>query len=498
MIKRGSGILLHVTSLPSLYGIGDLGPEAYAFIDYLAENKQGFWQVLPFNPTDQVYGNSPYSSISAFAGNLLLISPEFMVRDGILSEEDIQPLPEFVNGQIDYGAVTEYKEKLFTSAYKLFTKKKKDAHYEAFLREHSFWLQDFALFVVLKSHFEGEEWSQWPDEIRNRDPATLAKFTKQFCDKIEKEKFLQYIFFKQWFALKQYANQKNIQIIGDIPIYVNYDSVDVWTHPEIFKLDKNKRPLYVAGVPPDYFSATGQLWGNPVYQWKELKKTDYAWWITRLKHTLSLCDWLRIDHFRGFAAYWQVPASETVAVKGKWVDGPRDHFFKVLSKHIHNLPIIAEDLGIITPDVEELIRKFNLPGMKVLLFAFDGESAKHPYVPHNHIKNCVVYTGTHDNNTVQGWFEKEASEESKQRLFRYLGRSLPAQEVHWEFIRLAMMSVADIVIVPMQDILGLGAEARMNLPGTAQGNWQWGLLPEYRSSLINTRLLEMTQMYGRA
>ncbi len=498
MLKRGSGILLHVTSLPSSYGIGDLGPEAYAFIDFLAENKQRFWQILPLNPTDQVYGNSPYSSVSAFAGNLLFISPELLVRDGFLCEKDLQPIPEFPHEQVNYKIVTKYKEKLLTKTHQLFSKKKKKPRYEAFCRTHSFWLQDFALFTVLKSHFKGKDWSRWPDEIRNRKPSELTALTKQFHEKIEREKFFQYIFFTQWLALKQHCSQKNIHIIGDIPIYVNYDSVDVWTHPEIFKLDKNKKPTHVAGVPPDYFSATGQLWGNPVYQWKELKKTSYAWWMTRLKHTLSLCDLLRIDHFRGFAAYWQIPVNETTAINGKWVDGPRDHFFELLRKQMPQLPIIAEDLGLITPDVKALIKKFNLPGMKVLLFAFDGDSADHPYVPHNHIKNCILYTGTHDNNTVQGWFAHEATAEAKQRLFRYLKRTLTAPDIHWEFIRMAMKSIANVAIIPMQDILGLNQESRMNQPGTGEGNWQWRLAPEYRTPTINPRLLEMTQMYGRA
>lgn len=497
MIKRGSGILLHISSLPSPYGIGDVGPNAYAFIDYLSENKQSFWQILPFTLTDQIYGNSPYSSMSAFAGNTLFISPAFMVRDGFLEENDLEPLPVFENERVDYTKVSEYKERLFSRAHQLFIKRKKNPRYEAFCKEHAFWLEDFALFAVLKNHHKGKEWAQWPAEIRERNPTALETCTTQLRNKIEKEKFLQYLFFTQWRSLKQYSAEKQVQIIGDIPIYVNYDSVDVWTHPEIFKLSKDKKPLFVAGVPPDYFSQTGQLWGNPVYEWKALKKTGYSWWLSRLKHTLNLCDVLRIDHFRGFVAYWQVPATETTAVNGKWQDGPGEHFFEMLRKQMPSLPIIAEDLGIITPDVEALIQKLDLPGMKVLLFAFDGDSARHPYVLHNHIKNCVVYTGTHDNNTARGWFEREATPEAKERIFRYLGRSLSAQEIHVEFMRMALMSVADAAIIPMQDVLGLDQNARMNIPGTVGTNWQWRLTPDYRSLSMSTPLLEMTQLYGR-
>jgi 4-alpha-glucanotransferase len=320
---------------------------------------------------------------------------------------------------------------------------------------------------------------------------------RELSDRIEREKYLQFVFFEQWLSLKSYAREKGIQIIGDIPIYVHCDSVDVWTNPEIFKLDEEKKPAFVAGVPPDYFSETGQLWGDPVYQWNGLRDRGYSWWLKRVEHNLQLFDLVRIDHFRGFAAYWEIPAGEKTAVRGKWVDGPGDDFFKILVKRFPRLPIIAEDLGIITPDVRKLMNRFKLPGMRVLLFAFGDDLATNPYVPHNYIKNCVVYTGTHDNNTVKGWFEGEATQEDKGRLFRYLGREVSVEEIPWELIKLAMMSVANLAIIPMQDILGLGTEARMNRPSITEGNWEWQLLSDQLKSSVTERLREMTEIYGR-
>ena len=496
-MRRGSGIFLHITSLPSPYGIGDLGPWAYRFADFLAETKQSFWQILPLTPTHPAHGNSPYHSISAFASNPLLISPDFMVRDGFLAKADIKPFPNCPKGQVDYDAVNAYKEKLFYLAYERFKKTRNNYEYERFFSENSHWLKDFARFAAFKAHFHGHVWSEWPQEIRDRRPEALKMLGRQLRHRIEMEKFLQYVFFQQWFSLKRYCNQKNIQIIGDIPIYVDYDSVDLWANPEIFKLDNEKRPYVIAGVPPDYFSETGQLWGNPIYRWDILKEMGYDWWVRRIEHNIKLFDLVRVDHFRGLVGYWEVPAGEGTAINGRWVEAPAEDFFKTMLKKFPYLPIIAEDLGYITPDVREIVHRFRFPGMKVLLFAFGDDLPRNPYIPHNLVSNCILYTGTHDNNTVRGWFEKEASPEDRKRLFQYLGREVLVDELHWELIRLAMMSVANVAIFPMQDILGLGGEARMNRPATTEGNWQWRLLPDQVAPDLAPKLLEMTEMYGR-
>jgi 4-alpha-glucanotransferase len=497
MNKRANGILLHITSLPSPFGIGDMGPEAYRFADFLAKGKQGFWQILPLNPTERIYGNAPYHSISAFAGNPLLISPDILVQDGFLTSEDCKPLPKESTGRVDYEIVVPYKEKLFNIAYEHFAKIKDRDEYEQFCTQNASWLDDFALFVALKAHFNGKAWSEWPPEVRDRQPEALQTLNKELHEGIEQEKFLQYLFSRQWFALKEYCNEKGVQIIGDIPIYVDYDSVDVWTHPEIFKLDAEGKPEAVAGVPPDYFSATGQLWGNPVYRWGVLKERKFDWWIQRMGHTLNLFDVVRIDHFRGLVAYWEVPAGEKTAINGQWVEAPVYDFFDVLRAHFPKLPVIAEDLGVITPDVREVMQHFELLGMKVLLFAFGEDNPMHPYLPHTYEKNTVVYTGTHDNNTVRGWFEREAKPKDKKRLFRYLGRKTSAQAISWELIRLAMMSVANLAIIPMQDILGLGAEARMNRPATGDSNWEWQLAPGELTPALADKLRTMTQIFGR-
>jgi len=498
MKRRGSGVLLHITSLSSPYGVGDLGSSAYRFVDFLYEAKQSFWQVLPLNPTDLAYGSSPYSSVSAFAANTLLISPEILMNEGLLTIKDSEPLPFFPEGQVNYNLVASYKKKILNCAYKRFKEKRKNYYeYEKFCEENSSWLEDFTLFVALKKHFNGRIWSRWPQEIRDRKPDYLQNLRDELQEEIEREKFFQYIFFKQWYSLKDYCNQRKIQLIGDIPIYVNYDSADVWANPGIFKLDEAKKPSSVAGVPPDYFSKTGQLWGNPLYRWDTLRQTGYKWWIQRIQHNLSLYDILRVDHFRGFVASWEVPAEERTAVNGRWIEAPARDFFNVLLKRFPYLPIIAEDLGVITSDVREIMREFGFPGMRVLLFAFGESPSRHPYAPHNYVRECVVYTGTHDNNTVRGWFEREATSKEKERLFCYLGRKVGKGDIHREFIRLAMVSVANVVIVPMQDILGLGEEARMNRPATTEGNWKWRLLPGQITPSIIQSLKEMTEIYGR-
>jgi 4-alpha-glucanotransferase len=498
MRRRGSGILLHITSLPSPYGMGDLGSGAYRFVDFLTETKQSFWQILPLNPTDPAYGSSPYHSISAFASNPLLISPELMVRDGLLSTSDVATVPDYPKGRVDYPAAIAFKERLFYLAHERFRNETQTHGYERFCSDNSSWLDDFALFVALKTHFHGKVWTEWPEEVRERQPEALEDLKGQLRERIELHKFLEYVFFQQWSSLRSYCNQRGIQIFGDIPIYVEHDGVDVWTNPEIFKLDSDNRPQVVAGVPPDYFSETGQLWGNPVYRWEALKETGYAWWIRRLQHNLKLFDLVRIDHFRGLIGYWEVPAGEKTAINGRWVEAPGEDLLNALHKRFPHLPVVAEDLGVITPDVREIMHRFELPGMKVLLFAFGEDLPTNPYIPHNLPTNCVLYTGTHDNNTVRGWYGREATPEIKERLFRYLGQEVSPERVHLELIRLAMMSVANMVIVPMQDILGLGEEARMNRPATTEGNWQWRLLPEQLKPSVAKRLLDMTELYGRA
>ncbi len=499
MNNRGSGILLHITSLPSPFGIGDLGPWAYRFADFLSQTRQAWWQVLPLSPTDQLSGNSPYSSISAYAGNTLLISPELLTEWGYLSLEDIAQHPPFPSERCDYSSVIPFKSKLLLRAYKKFKSGKINARaYEEFCSQHSAWLEDVALFSVIKNRFRGKVWSKWDKGLKDRDPGMLEHIRKDFHDAVEQEKFLQYLFFTQWFSLKSYCNKKGIRLVGDIPIYVNYDSVDVWTHPEIFKLNKQKQPIGVAGVPPDYFSATGQLWENPVYRWDILQTTGYHWWMQRIAHNCTLFDALRIDHFRGFVAFWEVPYGEKTAVNGRWVTVPAENFFATLSREFPSINLIAEDLGYITPDVRDIMQRFGFPGMRVLLFAFGEDQPAHPYLPHNYIPQCVAYTGTHDNNTARGWFEHEATPQDRQRLCRYLGRETVSKHVHADLLRLAMGSVANMVIIPMQDILGLGQEARMNRPSTVSGNWEWRLVPEQLTSECGEFLRELTCIYGRA
>ena len=498
MDNRGSGIHLHITSLPSSYGIGDLGPEAYRFADFLKKTKQSCWQVLPLNPTDPLYGNSPYNSVSAFAGNTLLISPDLLLEEALLYNKDLDPIPPFPEDHCAFPKVIRYKGKLLERAYQHFNRRGKGREpFEAFCSENSSWLEDFSIFVVLKKHFGGKMWNQWPKKLRDRNLKSLEEIKKNNHIQIEKEKFWQYLFYKQWHSVKRYCQKKGVSLLGDLSIYVRFDSADVWANPGLFKLDREKRPVFVSGVPPDYFSKTGQLWGTPVYRWNALKKSGYRWWVERINHNLKLFDTLRIDHFRGLVAYWEIPAGEKTAVKGKWVKVPADDFLDTLQKNFTHLPIVAEDLGFITPDIREVMNRFKLPGMKVLLFAFGEDTYMHPFLPHAHEKNFLVYTGTHDNNTVRGWFEAEASPEDRRRLFRYLGRKVSVKEIHWVLIRLGMMSVARLAIFPMQDVLGLGREARMNSPSTSRGNWKWRMRPGQNTPLVSKRLLQMTETFGR-
>lgn len=499
MKPRRSGILLHVTSLPSSFGIGDFGPGAYRFADFLSSAGQGLWQILPLTRSSAVCGHSPYCSYSAFAGNPLLISPELLLSDGLLSESDLKNHPVFSDSKVDYEAVSSYKYGLLRLASQMYRmRSESECQYEAFCRENSFWLDDYALFIALKEQFNEVVWSDWPRELRDRSNGVLGEASGRLQERIYEEKFYQYLFFKQWRALKDYCLQRGIQIVGDMPIYVSYDSSDLWSNPDVFDLDDQKKPNFVAGVPPDYFSSTGQLWGNPVYRWDRLKESGYAWWIKRLEHSLKLFDLIRLDHFRGFVGFWQVSRWETTAINGSWVQAPAKDFFSTLLKHFPELRIIAEDLGIITPDVREVINAFGFPGMKLLIFAFGEDLPTNPYIPHNHTKNSIVYTGTHDNNTIKGWFRKEAGQGDKERLFRYLGREVDESEVSWEFVRMAMASISDTAVIPMQDILGLDEEARMNTPATTYGNWEWRLSPEYLTQELADKLRDTTRLYGRA
>ncbi len=525
--ERSSGILVHPTSFPSRFGIGDLGKDAFEFIDFLSKGKQKLWQVLPLGPTS--FGDSPYQCFSAFAGNPLLISPDKLIVDGLLDESDVAEVPAFDDTKLDYGPVINYKSQLFRKAYQNFKKTgtaAQKAKFEEFCEVNKIWLNDYTLFVSLKDYyirvrtasgmdeaFEdfaaanqkylneksvkdyyfGAVWSTWEEGIALRRPEAIKEWTARLADDIEYYKFLQFEFYTEWRALKTYANDKNIQVIGDIPIFVAYDSADVWGNPGLFYLDEKGYPTVVAGVPPDYFSATGQLWGNPLYNWEIHKNTNYAWWVERIKGILELVDIVRIDHFRGFEAYWSIPFGEETAIQGVWEKGPDKDLFIAIETALGKLPIIAEDLGLITEGVIELRDAFDFPGMKILQFAFDS-SEENNYIPHNFIPNTVVYTGTHDNDTTVGWYEK-ASEADQAYCKQYMNTS--GEEIWWDFIRLAFASVSDIAIVPMQDVMGLDSESRMNTPGVASGNWQWRytkdqLCPEYA-----TRLAALSTVYGR-
>ncbi len=496
---RASGMLLHITSLPSPYGIGDLGPFAYRFAGLLKELHQTYWQILPLSPTSTFIGNSPYSSYSAYAGNPLLISPDLLARSGLLSKEAIENPPVFSETRVLFDQVSAYKEGLLRQAYdtvkdKLLT----DGEFVRFCKEQACWLDDFALFVTLKQRFGGAGWASWPEQYARRDPEALEQWQREAAQEIRYAKFIQYVFFRQWGALKAHANAAGVKFIGDMPIYVTYDSAEVWAYPQFFKLDAAYDPICVAGVPPDYFSKTGQRWGNPVYDWEAMRRDGFGWWIKRMRHNLQLYDAVRLDHFRGFAAYWEVPAEEETAINGTWVDAPGQELFSTLLRHFGSLPVIAEDLGLITADVHELKQNFGFPGMAVLQFGFGWDLPHSPHIVHNVEKCCAIYTGTHDNNTFNGWFFHDASDEDRQRFLRYAGTPEDAERVHEKCVRLAMMSVADTAIVPIQDVLGLGLEGRMNVPAEPDGNWSWRLAPGQLEYEPMAYLKALTQLYGRA
>ena len=530
---RSSGVLLHVTSLPGQYGIGDLGPEARRFAEWLAAGKQTMWQMLPLAPTG--YGDSPYQALSAFAGNTLLISIEDLVRDGLLDRSDLETAPQFSEGAVDFEAVKRFKLPLLRKAHERFcgltsfnaNHRGQDelvgAEYVQFEQESAAWLEEYALFAALKAAHGQRAWVEWERPLRKREDSALAQAREQLRDEIEVEKFAQFIFARQWKALREYCRERGVRLMGDLPIYVAHDSADVWTHPELFLLDEEGRARVVAGVPPDYFSATGQLWGNPIYDWERHEESGFRWWIARVRAMLSQFDFLRIDHFRGFEAYWAVPGGDKTAERGQWVKAPGQKLFEALEAALGELPVLAENLGVITAEVEALRTRFRLPGMAILQFAF-GNDAQAPYFkPHNYTQDRVAYSGTHDNDTVVGWWERreptatESAEEIRKQheyAAKYLGLSfVPAESqshevtksrshdfavgVNWAFIRALMASVAECVIFPMQDVLGLGTESRMNYPGTSSGNWRWRARPEELRSSDAELLRELAEIYER-
>lgn len=491
---RSSGILLPVSSLPSVHGIGDIGPEANRFVDFLEDAGQTVWQVLPINPTLAANSHSPYHSPSAFAFNPLLISPALLLGDGLLEKADLTDMPIFSTGTIDYNAGENHKHHLLQKAFARF---RPDQKFADFCATHAHWLDDYALFTALTNHYKQSKWHLWPKPIRNREPDALRTASRKLSDTIFFIRFVQYQFYKQWRDLKQRSNAKGISIMGDLPIYAPHESADTWAHPYLFKLDSDMRPTAVSGVPPDYFSATGQHWGHPVYRWQMHVETGFDWWIRRIRHNLDLFDHLRIDHFRGLVAYWEIPAGQQTAVKGKWIKAPARQFFTALFKQFPYPPIIAEDLGYITADVREVVREYDIPGMRVLVFGFDENPGANPNAPHNIDQNCVVYTGTHDTNTARGWFEEEAGESGRKRVFSYFGRHMTAVEFTRELIRTAFMSRARRCIIPMQDLLCLGSEARINRPGSPSGNWRWQLEEGQIDAVSASRLREMTKIFGR-
>ena len=496
MFERSSGILFHPTSLPGKYGIGTLGKEAYAFIDFLKKSRQKLWQIFPLGPTG--YGESPYQSFSSFAGNPYLIDFDLLIEAHLLSEEDLRDVFFGDNEEyIDYGAIYNQKYPLLRKAYENF--KSSDNHemrenLEHFKRENASWLNDYSLYFSLKNHFNGLPWNEWAHDIKNREHGAMEHYKNELADDIEYHNFIQFLFFKQWGDVKRYANENGIKIIGDIPIFVAADSSDAWANPEIFLFDEERKPVKVAGVPPDYFSATGQLWGNPLYNWQKLKETNYSWWVERVRANLSTCDIIRIDHFRGFEAYWAVPYGDDTAINGQWEPGPGIDLFNAIKSQLGELPIIAEDLGLMTQGVIDLREATGFPGMKILGFAFDS-GEENDYLPHTYTKNCVVYTGTHDNDTLIGWFQK-AKEEDRQFARDYLN-SRSDDEIHWDAIRGAWSSVANMAISPVQDFLGLGSEARINTPGVAAGNWQWRLRHGVLTDELAERIAKLTRVYSR-
>jgi 4-alpha-glucanotransferase len=493
--KRAAGILLHPTSLPGEYGIGEIGPQAYAWVDFLAATGCSLWQVLPLGPTG--YGDSPYQSFSAFAGNPYLISLELLIKDGLLKLEDLQGKPDFPTGKVDFGSLIPWKLAVLDKAYQRFQvlgDRELLQEMEKFRTEHAQWLDDFSLFMAIKEAQDGVSWSEWPRPLRLRDAHTLQQAHRELREAIDRQVFYQFIFFRQWSALRLHAREKGITIIGDIPIFVAHDSADVWANTDLFFMDREGQPTIVAGVPPDYYSPTGQLWGNPLYRWKVHAKTGYAWWLARFRSVLEMVDIVRLDHFRGFAGYWEVPAGNPTAEKGRWVPGPGKKFLQVLKDQLGDLPIIAEDLGVITEDVIEMRDAFNLPGMKIFQFAFWTDPSD-IFMPHNYPVNSVAYTGTHDNDTLLGWYRYGPKSETDfcQRYMENVGEA----DLTHKVLRTLWGTVSMFTLAPMQDLLKLGSEARMNFPGKPSGNWGWRMDSYAMSDELRLYLKELNYLFYR-
>lgn len=495
-LSRSAGILLHPTSLPSRYGIGDLGKDAYRFLDFMKEAGQTLWQVFPLGPTG--YGDSPYQCYSAFAGNPLLLSPDLLIEDGLLTEDNVNDKDDFNPTSIDFGSIINWKKEKLRIAYNNFKEDsiKLKSDFDAFCNNNTEWLDDFALFMACKEYHGGILWTEWEREIAFRENDAVQKWTEKLSDDVEYHKFVQFIFNKQWKSVVRYAHSHGIKVIGDLPIFIAYDSSDLWANRGQFTVNDEGKLETVAGVPPDYFSETGQLWGNPLYKWDEMEKDNFEWWTQRFSKLFELVDIVRIDHFRGFEAYYSIPGDAETAMSGEWIKGPGEKLFNVIREKLGGLPIIAEDLGIITKEVEELRDQFNFPGIKILQFAF-GEGNENKFLPHNHIPNCVVHTGSHDNDTTRGFFENEKQNGSgiyewAQEYMNYYG-----DDMCFAAIKTAYRSVANIVVIPMQDILNLGTEARMNFPSTLGGNWAWRFTwDQINDDLVKT-YKRMTEMYDR-
>ncbi len=501
-LPRASGVLLHPTSLPGPHGIGALGLDARSFVDFLASTGQRWWQVLPLGPTG--FGNSPYQSHSSFAGNGLLIDPADLIERGWLRADELDDPLSKSSDRVDFDAVAATKHRWLNLAFERFNANDIEPGFEEFVAANRSWLADYVLFHAIKDAHDGLPWYEWRPKLVARDPAECARWRKRVADRIRFHEFVQFVFDLQWQSLRDYCRDRGVMLIGDLPIFVAHDSACVWAHPELFYLDDHGRPLVVAGVPPDYFSATGQLWGNPLYRWDVHAAEDYSWWGERIRFLLGRVDLIRIDHFRGFEAYWEIPAGSPTAASGRWVPGPGSAFFESLHHRLGSLPLIAEDLGVITPAVEALRDEFGLPGMRVLQFGFGADPGAETYLPHRFVHHCLAYTGTHDNDTTLGWLtsSEAASTQSRDELLaerafvrRYVGRQ--DGEIHWAMIRLAHASIADTAIIPMQDILGLGSRARMNLPGRAEGNWGWRFQWEELGAEERDKLADMTAVYGR-
>jgi 4-alpha-glucanotransferase len=503
---RACGILLHPTSLPGPYGVGDMGHEAYRFVDFLAGAGQSLWQVLPLGPTG--YGNSPYQCFSAFAGNTLLVSPDLLVEHGLLAPEDLNGAPQLDSARVEYGAAFELKERLLRRAFENYRTARPAAvrdNFEEFKTSSAAWLDDYALYRSLKRERDEAAWTSWEPELVRRERSALASARARLAEEIEAVKFKQFLFFDQWARLREYCHGKGIQIVGDIPIFVAHDSADVWAEPLQFRLADDGRPTVVAGVPPDYFSKTGQLWGNPLYDWERMRADGFRWWVERVRAMLSLVDVIRIDHFRGFAAYWEIPGGDATAERGRWVFAPGRELFAAIKSELGALPVIAEDLGFITPDVIELRDEFGFPGMRILQFAFSTDPTNKD-LPHNYVRNTVVYTGTHDNDTAVGWFRSEpaggasvrsASQIERERRYCLDYLNTNGAEINWDFIRALYASAGDTALVPLQDVLGLGSEARMNTPATMSGNWSWRFREGDLDEDIKARLRHLAETYGR-